>query len=168
MDLDEELRILELQEDLLQFPSFDGDDAWRLGSILRVLAEGKAKPVAIAIWVAGQTLFYAATVTSDGRGVTPGNEDWLRRKRNTVLRFGKSSLRLGLELGRDGTTLEARQGLALADYATHGGGFPLLLRGTGCVGAVVVSGLAQREDHAIAVQAIGAQLGITVPQLGPG
>ncbi len=166
MNLDEELRILESQEDLLQFSSFDADDAWRLGGSLRALAQARAKPVAIAIWMAGQTLFYGATVTSDGRGVTPGNEDWLRRKRNTVLRFGKSSLRVGIELGRDGTTLEARQGLALADYATHGGGFPLLLRGSGCVGAIVVSGLAQREDHELATRAIAAQLGITVAQLG--
>ena len=112
-----------------------------------------------------QTLFLCATVTSAGKGVTPGNEDWLRRKRNTVLRFGRSSMRVGLELEREGTTLEARQGLMLADFAAHGGGFPLLLRGTGCVGAVVVSGLTQREDHELAVAAIGAELKVTVQQL---
>lgn len=165
MSFEDDLRILETQEDLLQFSSFSANDVWRLVSGIRALADGRSKPVAVNIWMSGQTLFYAATMAANGRGVTPGNEDWLRRKRNTVIRFGRSSLRVGLELERDGTTLDIRQGLPLADFAAHGGGFPLLLRGTGCVGAIVVSGLTQREDHALVVEAIAADLGVHARQL---
>jgi uncharacterized protein (UPF0303 family) len=38
-----------------------------------------------------------------------------------------------------------------ASYAAHGGAFPILIRGTGCVGTVAVSGLPQVEDHRFVV-----------------
>ena len=38
------------------------------------------------------------------------------------------------------------------DYAIHGGGFPVRVLGIeGVVGAIVVSGLAQEEDHQVIV-----------------
>ncbi len=51
------------------------------------------------------------------------------------------------------------------DFAAHGGGFPIILHGTGPVGSAIVSGLPQREDHALVVRAIAEQLGIPVPML---
>ncbi len=160
MTLDEELELLKAQERVLQFAGFNADVAWQLGSRMRDLAQRAPKPVAIGIWLAGQTLLYTGT-----NGITAGNEDWLRRKRNTVLRFGKSSLLVGSELAKGGTSLEEKQGLTLADYAAHGGGFPVTLRETGCVGAIVVSGLTQREDHALVVRALCDLLTVSVPQL---
>ena len=158
--IEDDLRKLALQEQMLQFTSFCASDAWALGSMLRALALKASQPVALGVWMGGQTMFYAGT-----DGMVPGLEDWLRRKRNTVLRFGQSSLRVGLELGRDGTTLEGKHAVAAADYASHGGGFPLLLRGTGCVGVIAVSGLPQRDDHALVVDALSEFLGVAVPML---
>ena len=43
-------------------------------------------------------------------------------------------------------------------YAAHGGAFPILLRGTGCIGTVAVSGLPQLEDHRLVVEALEAVL----------
>lgn len=160
MTVDEEIEILKQQEAALQFGTFDAEAAFTLGCRLRELARVESKPVAIGIWMAGQTLFYAGT-----NGIVRSNEDWLRRKRNAVLRFGKSSMLLGTELAKSGATLQEKQGLPLAEYATHGGGFPLLLRGSGCVGAIVVSGLPQREDHAMVVAAISTSLGVSVASL---
>jgi uncharacterized protein (UPF0303 family) len=60
--------------------------------------------------------------------------------------------------------MEARHGLSLTDYAAHGGGFPLWLAGC-CVGSVVLSGLAQRDDHALVVDAISEVLGVAAPRL---
>jgi uncharacterized protein (UPF0303 family) len=51
------------------------------------------------------------------------------------------------------------EGLSLADYATHGGSFPLAVKGAGVVGSVTVSGLPQRADHELAVEALCAVLG---------
>ena len=47
-------------------------------------------------------------------------------------------------------------GLPLRDYASHGGSFPLTLIGAGCIGAVTVSGLPQRADHELVVEALAA------------
>ena len=160
MTIDEEIERLKVQELALQFVAFSADMAWSLGSRMRELAMSAPKPVAIGIWLAGQTLLYTGT-----NGISASNEDWLRRKRNTVLRFGKSSLLVGADLTRSGSTLEEKQGLTLSDYAAHGGGFPLTLRGTGCVGAFVVSGLTQWEDHALVVRALSEALKSAVAQL---
>ena len=58
-----------------------------------------------------------------------------------------------------GETLTESQGLPLADYATHGGSFPLAVEGAGVVGSVTVSGLPQRSDHELVVEALCAALG---------
>jgi len=84
-----------------------------------------------------------------------------------VMRFGRSSYALGLDLELKGQPLEARHGLTLADYAMHGGGFPIVLKGTGCVGSIIASGLHQRVDHAIVVDAIAEILGVDVVRLDP-
>ena len=158
MTLDEEIEILKAQEAVLQFPVFNADVAWSLGCRMRALALLASKPVAIGIWMAGAMLFHAGT-----RGITASNEDWLRRKRNTVLRLGRSTMLIGTELAKAESTLEAKQAMPAVDYVAHGGGFPVLLRDSGCVGAMVVSGLTQQEDHALIITALSEMLGVTVP-----
>lgn len=148
------------QEQRLQFASFSATDAWRLGSHLRSLALAAPEPVALGIWLGQQTLFYTGTDS-----IVPGLEDWLRRKRNTVLRFAQSSLRVGLELAAGAATLESKHGLSASDFVSHGGGFPILLRGTGCIGVIAVSGLPQRDDHTLVVRAISDFLSVPVPQI---
>ncbi len=88
------------------------------------------------------------------RGTTPNNIDWIRRKRNVVQRFHRSSYAIGLTYERDQTTLQAKTGADLRDFATYGGGFPILLEGTGCIGSITVSGLPQREDHMLIVSVL--------------
>jgi uncharacterized protein (UPF0303 family) len=114
----------------------------------------------VEIELAGQVLFACTTP-----GATPGQANWVRRKRNTVRAFAKSSYAVGLTLERDGDTLPVRQGLALTDYAIHGGGFPLHVAGMGCIGSIVVSGLPQRDDHELVVTAIAQMLGVIPPPL---
>jgi len=50
--------------------------------------------------------------------------------------------------------MEKTYRVSMDDYACHGGGFPLLIKDVGCVGAIIVSGLKQDEDHALVVQGI--------------
>jgi uncharacterized protein (UPF0303 family) len=128
--------------------------------LLRERAVQLGKPMTFQIQLAGRVLFEAAT-----EGASGGQADWIRRKRNTVMRFGRSSYAVGLQLELEGQTMEARHGLLLADYAAHGGGFPVVLRGTGLVGTVVASGLPQREDHALVVAVMAEVLGAAVEGL---
>ena len=76
-----------------------------------------------------------------------------------VHRFGHSSLYVRQASVERGTTFEAESGLDPALYAAHGGAFPVLVRSVGPVGAVVVSGLPQLDDHRMVVAAIRAHLG---------
>ena len=158
--VEDDLRILAEQEQLLQFASFGEETAWAVGSALRAEAVARGVGMTFEIQIASRTLFACST-----DGAAPGQADWIRRKRNVVMRFARSSYAMGLQLQMEGKTIEERHGLTLADYAVHGGGVPLVLLGTGCVGSVVASGLEQRTDHAMVVRALAGPLGIAVPEL---
>ncbi len=161
MSLEQDLQILDEQEQRLRFEAFDAETAWALGARLRAAAMEKGAGCTIEIEVAGQLLFACATP-----GANPGQANWIRRKRNTVHHFARSSYAVGRKLERDGGTLESRHALAEADFATHGGGFPLALVGTGpMIGSVIFSGLPQREDHGLVVAALADVLGVDVPRL---
>ena len=148
-----DLDTITAQERLLQFASFSPETAWAVGSRLRADALARQAAMTFEIQVAGRTVFLTCTGQA-----APGQADWIRRKRNVVMRFARSSYAVGLQLAQEGKSLEERHGLTLADYAVHGGGFPLVLTGTGLIGSVVASGLQQRVDHAMVVDALAAVL----------
>jgi uncharacterized protein (UPF0303 family) len=150
----DDLARIALQEQQLQFSAFDEETAWRLGSRLRSLALDRALSLVIDIRRPAQQLFYAALP-----GTTPDNPEWVRRKSNVVFRFQRSSYAIGLEMEQKQSTLQDRYGLPLADYACHGGSFPIRVRGAGFLGAVTVSGLPQRDDHSLVVEALCLELG---------
>jgi len=118
------------------------------------MAAERKLPVVIDIRRFGQPLFYAAL-----EGTNPDNAEWVRRKSNVVARFHTSSYAVGLKLKQKNETLTEQQGLPMADYATHGGSFPISVKGVGVIGSVTVSGLPQRADHELVVEAICGLLG---------
>ncbi|KAF9936537.1 hypothetical protein BGZ75_008638 [Mortierella antarctica] len=127
------------QEQELQFPRFTNDDALELGNTLVLMAKNR-------------TPF---------KGTTVDNENWMRRKVNTVVRLQHSSYYIGRLLASKGQTdMEKAYMVPAADHACHGGAFPLLIKHVGCVGAIVVSGLKQDEDHAMVVQGIRQMIAI--------
>ena len=145
------LEELVAQEETLVFDSFDERTAWKFGVALREAAEGL--PVAISIRRNGQRLFHAALP-----GASADNDGWLARKSAVVDRYGKSSLRVGEEFRSAGGSFDTDSRLDPAEFAAHGGAFPVLLRGTGCVGTIAVSGLPQLEDHRLVVRTLEAFL----------
>lgn len=157
--------IVAQQEDALIFPSFTASDAWELGNILRSVfldttsASNKAAGVVLSIELfSGLTLFRA--VVGNDAGVSPDNWRWVERKVNVVKRFSKSSFAVGRSMALKGRTL-ADLGLSDVDLATHGGAFPIRVKGVPQpIGCVVVSGLPQDEDHQLAVSAIAQFLQI--------
>jgi uncharacterized protein (UPF0303 family) len=155
----QDLNILTQQESLLHFAAFNADTAWRLGNLLRTALHARNAGGTIEIELANHLLFACATP-----GATPGQANWIRRKRNTVHHFHRSSYAIGRQLELDNQTLEARHGLPLADFAAHGGGFPLRI-GDACVGTIILSGLPQRDDHNLVVSAIAHHLDLNIPHL---
>jgi len=160
MSIDSDLEKIALQEKRLQFKTFDAEAAWAIGSVLKAAAEKRGAAVAIDIQLLGHPLFAYAMP-----GTTPDNLDWIRRKRNVVQRYHRSSYAIGLTHQRNQTTLQSKTGLDLKDYAPHGGCFPILLAGTGCIGTITVSGLPQREDHELVVSVLQEYLNLTKENL---
>ena len=154
MSIAEDLDRVGWQERELRISRLDAQFAWELGSRLRALAVERNLAIVIDVRRFGQPLFYAAL-----EGTTPDNVEWVRRKNNVVARFHRSSYSVGLQLRAKNTDLYESQGLPTIDYATHGGCFPLHVDGAGVVGSVTVSGLPQRQDHELVVEALCAQLG---------
>lgn len=154
MGWSEDLEKIAEQERELVLPRLDAEVAWDLGSRLRDLAHERGLAVVIDVRRIGQPLFYAAM-----EGTTPDNPEWVRRKSNVVARFHRSSYAVGIREKMKGVTLAESQGLPIADYATHGGSFPLTVAGAGVVGSVTVSGLPMRADHELVVEALCAILG---------
>jgi uncharacterized protein (UPF0303 family) len=154
MSLTRDLMMIAKQEEELVFPEFDVDLAWKLGLRLRELAATRELPVAIEIRRFGKPLFYIAM-----RGSTPDNAEWVRRKGNVVARFYRSSYAVGLELRMTDSNLTDKFALPSADYASHGGSFPLKVARVGVIGSVTVSGLPQRDDHQLVIEALCGELG---------
>jgi uncharacterized protein (UPF0303 family) len=153
MGLSEDLDRIAGQERELQFPQFDEHVAWKLGARIRELALAKNFGVVIDVRRFGQPLFYCALPDT-----TPDNPEWIRRKSNVVARFHRSSYAIGLELQQSGKTLLEKYGLSLNDYASHGGSFPIRVPSAGAIGCVTVSGVPQRSDHELVIEALCAEL----------
>jgi uncharacterized protein (UPF0303 family) len=151
--INEDLAAIAVQERELQYSRFDEEAAWKLGLRVRELAIAKQFAVVIDVRRFGQPLFYCALP-----GTTPDNPEWVRRKSNSVARFHRSSYAIGLDLQKSGNTLTDKQGLLVADYAVHGGSFPIRVTSAGVIGAVTVSGVPQRSDHELVVESLCAEL----------
>jgi uncharacterized protein (UPF0303 family) len=137
------------QEQRLVFDAFNEDIAWDVGAALREAAVAAHLPVAISVRRNGQRLFHAALP-----GASADNDGWLERKCAVVDRYGCSSLRVGEQFRVAGKSFDTDSRLDPGKYAAHGGAFPVLLRGTGCIGTVAVSGLPQLDDHRLVVEAL--------------
>lgn len=163
MGLSDDMDRVALQERELRLERLDAQTAWELGTLLKTMAEQRGLSIVIDVRRFGQPLFYAAL-----EGTTPDNPEWVRRKSNVVARYHRSSYGMGLNLKIKNQTLEER-GHAIADFAAHGGSFPLYVENAGIVGSVTVSGLPQRADHELVVEALCTLTGRSYAEykLGP-
>lgn len=140
--------LLKLEEEVV-FTKFTNEMAVEVGMHLYETARKLGKSITIDIVRHGQCLFHLAM-----QGTSADNEEWIRRKNNVVSRFGHSSFYISTLVRESGKRFEDIFEVSIADYAPHGGAFPILIKDVGVVGTVTVSGLTQEEDHAMAVEAL--------------
>lgn len=143
------LKQLLQQEQELQFTTFNEEVAWKLGSQLVETAQTRSLPVTVDITRGIHQVFHAAL-----HGTSADNDEWIKRKVRTVYRFGHSSFYMGQLLKSKGKTIEQSYLVSESEYAPHGGCFPIIVRDTGVVGTITVSGLPQEEDHRLVVEAL--------------
>lgn len=152
---------IDAQDRSLALPHFTSEDAFEIGiSIRNRLREASQDPAVVNITLANnqQLLFHACSRP----GTVPENGNWVRRKRNVVLRFGWSTWAAHNRFDHGNEekfkTLFSL-GETAGEYAIHGGGFPIRVKGVeGPVAAIVVSGLTQEEDHQVIVECLQAFL----------
>ena len=143
-----------LQEERdLQFVNFNEATAWQLGCQLVERAQKQRLPVVIDIMRGSHQLFHAAL-----SGSAPDNDEWVKRKSRVVYRFGHSSFYMGELLKSRSQTMEKNYLVPESEFAPHGGSFPVIVKGTGVVGTITVSGLPSQDDHNLVVEGIRSYL----------
>lgn len=147
--MDDPLRQLLQEEQELQFKNFNEATAWQIGSQLVEQSLSRGLPVTIDITRGSHQLFHASLC-----GTSSDNDEWVKRKVRLVYRFGHSSFYMGQLLKSKGQRIEEAYFLSESEYAPHGGCFPVIVKDTGMIGTITVSGLPQEEDHQLVVQAI--------------
>lgn len=141
-------QLLQLEQEL-QFVKFNEATAWQIGSQLVEHGRKEKLPITIDITRGTHQLFHASLP-----GTSADNDEWVKRKVRLVYRFGHSSFYMGQLLKSKGKRIEEAYLISETEYAPHGGCFPVIVKGTGVVGTITVSGLPQEEDHKLVVQVI--------------
>ena len=137
---------VERQERELVFASLDHDEVWDLGTLVVGIARARELPIAVAVDLRGQRAFQSGLPGSSAE-----NDSWIDRKIRTVRDFNESSFLVGRRIEARGEAPD--EALDTSVYAGHGGAFPLRVDGH-LVGILVISGLPQEEDHALAVECV--------------
>ena len=141
------------EEQELQFTHFNEETAWQLGCQMVEHAIRAKLAVTIDITRGEQQLFHSSL-----KGTSADNDEWVKRKVRLVNRFGHSSFYMGQSLKHKGKTIEQSYLISESEFAAHGGCFPIIIKGTGMVGTITVSGLPQEEDHKFVTESIRAFL----------
>ncbi|EUC35104.1 hypothetical protein COCCADRAFT_91639 [Bipolaris zeicola 26-R-13] len=145
---------IKAQEKDCTLPFWNGDVAFKLGVNLRTRLLTEERPAVVHISTIStppHVLFHAVTHP----GTSSDNDIWISRKRAAVIRFAASTWRLQNQYGGDEEAFKAKLGLGetAGQYAIHGGGVPVFIKGCdGMVAVVVVSGLKQWDDHQVVVE----------------
>lgn len=140
---------IENEVSTLELSRFSQTDALALGLLLVNLATERNLPIAIDIRRNKHVLFHVSLP-----GATPDNDIWVQRKSRTTERYAAPSLLVGLKGRLGGGTLEDNGWFDQTRYASHGGAFPIHVKGTGQVATATVSGLPQIADHDLVVEAL--------------
>lgn len=135
------------EEKQYEFTTFNADVALKIGEDGIKYCKEHQLSVCIDITAYSKTLFHYCF---DDCSVN--NEEWIRKKRNTVLYFQHSTKFLSLKNNYDDAILQTKYGLSNHDYCLTAGGFPIKLKDSGVVGSICISGLAPDEDHDLVIK----------------
>ena len=138
---------LKTEEELLALPSFEITDAIEIGEIALDFGMTRGFAMATEVRIGDWTVFHASLP-----GSSPENDWWMNRKARVVMKTGHSSLYERVLAEESGVDWFAQHGVSEEEYAIHGGGLPINVKGKGLVGVLLISGLPQVQDHLLGVE----------------
>ena len=139
-----------LQEELLlTLPALDVAGAVEIGEIAKSFGVMKDLPIAVEVRL-GDWIIYHASLP----GSTVENQWWIDRKARVVLLKHHSTIYERVSAEERGVDWHKENNLLDETHAIHGGGLPLITKGDGFVGILLISGLPQIEDHLLGVEVL--------------
>ena len=139
-----------LEEEIrLTLPSFSGADALEIGEIAKLFGQDRSLPIAVEVRLGDWTVYHASLP-----GSTSENQWWIDRKARVVLLKHHSTLYERVSAEERGVDWHSENNLLDETHAIHGGGLPLITKGEGFVGVLLVSGLPQVDDHLLGVEVL--------------
>jgi uncharacterized protein (UPF0303 family) len=141
------------QEASLALSSLDTNVALTIGEIALEIAHARDLPVAIEVRIGEWIVFHAALPGTDS-----GNDSWIARKARVVALTGHSTMYERVKAEEAGVNWYEVNNAPEADHAIHGGGLPLIVKGVGQVGTLLISGLPQVDDHLVGVEILTSYL----------
>ena len=142
-----EFKEIQASEILAHLNEFKVWDALQLGKIGIEKGITRKLPIAIEVRIGDWTVFHASLP-----GSSPENDWWMNRKARVVMKTGHSSLYERVLAEENGVDWFAQHGVSEEEYAIHGGGLPINVKGKGLVGVLLISGLPQVQDHLLGVE----------------
>jgi uncharacterized protein (UPF0303 family) len=139
-----------LEEEMkLTLPSLTVTDALEIGEIAKLFGQDRSLPIAVEVRLGDWTIYHASLP-----GSTPENDWWIGRKAR-VVKLKKHSTMYERVLAQErGVDWHKENNLLDETHAIHGGGLPLITKGDGFVGVLLISGLLQVEDHLLGVEVL--------------
>jgi uncharacterized protein (UPF0303 family) len=137
------------QETKLTLNYLDISGALEVGEIAKSLSIKRNLPVAIEVRL-NDWIIYHASLT----GSSPENDWWMARKARVVMLKHHSTMYERVNAEERGVDWHKENNLLEETHAVHGGGLPLITRDKGFVGALLISGLPQVEDHLLGVEVL--------------
>lgn len=148
MDDGKIIEAIKLQEAELVLDRFDEHVAFAIGSGLRERCVDESLPICIDIHLWDRQLFFCSMP-----GAQAANAVWTKRKAWVVRNRHRSSYRALFE-NKGERLYGVNWGLDPSVYALSGGAFPISVANVGIVGAIATSGLHERDDHQLSVDAL--------------
>ena len=138
-----------LEEIKLTAQSVGVPEALLIGEIATLIGKERELPIAVEVRL-GDWIIYHASLP----GSTSENQWWIDRKARVVLLKHHSTMYERVSAQERGVYWHIENGLLDETHAIHGGGLPLITKGDGFVGVLLISGLPQVEDHLLGVEVL--------------
>ena len=133
----------------IELDKFDNRIGLEIGLAIFNLAKERNQNIAIQVERLNHIIFLYVD-----DNLPADKHNWLKRKANVAKHFEESSLSVKYDLINGNMSLTKTFALDEKEYLAKGGSIPIFVKNAGMIGVVTVSGLHDKEDHKIIIDAL--------------